>query len=121
MTGSTAAEIRQRIESIWARADREGDWNKDSMSASNELAKEIRRLDPPAREVAADVVVDWIVGDSERKRYDAMVLIDEFRFHQAIPTLKLRLEQLETARGPSVPYDREAITRLIAWLDEPAG
>lgn len=117
MAERTADEIREWIDAVWERADREGDWYKDSMYSTNTVEREIGRLDATARDLATDILVEWIEGDDGRRRYTAFVLARKLGLKTALPALRRHAEALKTATGPSAPYDRENVASLIADLE----
>jgi hypothetical protein len=80
------------------------------------LADYYRSIDDEDRRVVDEALASWVLGGDERRRFDALALIDEFRIRSALPALEEDLARLANAAGPSVPTDRAKLQRIIADL-----
>jgi hypothetical protein len=114
MSGMT----RQQFEDLWVRLDSEAQANKFSHEAMLRLIELYRALDYDERETVDAVLRDWVLDGNPRQRFDALALIDEFAIRDAAPQLRIALEHLDHATGPSVPTDRSKLERILAHLDE---
>jgi hypothetical protein len=114
MSGMT----KQSFEDIWARFDGEAQAHKFSHEALLRLIELYRALDDDERETVDAVLRDWVLEGNPRQRFDALALIDEFAIRDAAPQLRIALERLEDATGPSVPTDRSKLQRILAHLEE---
>jgi hypothetical protein len=107
---------RRDFEDLWARLDAEAQAAKFSHEALLRLTEFYRRLDQEDRRVVDEVLASWVLEGDERRRFDALALIDEFEIRSALPALQGHLARLADAVGPSVPTDRAKLERMIAHL-----
>jgi hypothetical protein len=107
---------RRDFEDVWGRFDAEAQARKFSHEAVLRLADYYRRLDDEDKRVVDETLASWVLEGDERRRFDALALIDEFRIRSARPALEADLAQLADAAGPSVPTDRAKLERIIAGL-----
>jgi hypothetical protein len=111
---------REEFEATWARLDVEAHRNKFSHQALLRLTELYRDLDADDRDSVAAVLREWVLTASSRQRFDALALIDGFVIRSAAPELRVALERLDGATGPSVPSDRAKLERIIARIGEPS-
>jgi hypothetical protein len=114
-------DFRMELEGFWERVDREGDRAKDSQHALDELERCYRGLDETERQVALQAFIAWIQGTDPRRQFAALAIIDRFSIQGALPELRRLAESLETAAGPSAPYDWAKVNRIIGRLTSTAG
>lgn len=107
---------RPDFERLWAQYDSEAQAAKFSHEAVLRLTALYRQLDEEDRRVVDDVLANWVVEGDERQRFDALALIHEFAIQTALPALRRELVRLKHATGPSVPFDRAKVERIIAHL-----
>lgn len=107
---------RRDFESVWEQFDAEAQAAKFSHEAVLRLADYYRRLDTDDKRVVDETLAFWILEGDERRRFDALALIDEFQITSALPTLEADLARLANTTGPSVPTDRAKLERIIAEL-----
>lgn len=107
---------RSDFEDLWERLDGEAQAAKFSQEALLRLADFYRRLDDEDRRVVDEALTSWVSEGDERRRFDALALIDEFRIQSALPALQADLARLADAVGASVPTDRAKLERIIAHL-----
>lgn len=107
---------RRDFEDLWERLDAEAQAAKFSHEAVLRLADYYRHLDDDDRRVVNETLASWVLEGDERRRFDALALIDEFRIRSALPALEADLARLTGAVGPSVPTDRAKLERIIADL-----
>lgn len=113
--------FRGELEDFLKRVDREGDRAKDSQHALDELERRYRDLDETERHVALEAFTAWILGTDPRRQFAALAMIDRFSIQEALPELRRLAEALETATGPSAPYDWAKVNRIIGRLTSTSG
>src|SRR6266568_6862904 len=107
---------RRDFEELWERLDSDAQAAKFSHEAVLRLTNYYRSLDDEDRQVVNEVLVSWVLEGDERRRFDALALIDEFGIRSALPALEADLARLADAVGASVPTDRAKLERIIAGL-----
>ena len=107
---------RPDFEDVWERLDAEAQAAKFSHEALLRLTDFYRRLDDEDRRVVDETLASWVLEGDERRRFDALALIDEFGIRCALPALEADLARLADAVGASVPTDRAKLERIIADL-----
>lgn len=91
---------------------------KDSYLVLEELAAFYESLEPHDRNIADQVICEWIESDGEGLRFDAMSLVRKFRIRSAVMSL-LQLEaRLSTSMAPGAPFEREKAAKIRALLAE---
>lgn len=66
-----------------------------------------RRLDEEHRLLADVVIADWLLSDSEAKRFDAVGMVREFRIKQAVTALSDLARRLACESYPAARFERE--------------
>lgn len=74
-------------------------------------------LDQDDRAVVDQVLSDWIVSEDPRRRFDAESLVDHFAIRAVLPAVRSARDALRNATGPSAPFDRAKIERIIRKLE----
>jgi len=104
---------RADVEALWERIDNEALEAKSSPEATARLVNFYRGLDDADRAVVEDAAADWVVGDDERRRFDALALIREFEIRSALPALRARLDALPAdGTGPDAA-ERAKLGELV--------
>jgi hypothetical protein len=63
-----------------------------------------------------EVLSRWIAGEDAGRRFDALVLLSEFRIRSALPTVDREIaRRAEAVDGPEF-YDRQELERIAAEL-----
>jgi hypothetical protein len=94
---------------------------KDSQSALFALFAYYTSLPGPERQIVDRLLAEQLGEDDEDIWFDALAVIREFRITSALPALRQLADRLESANGPSAPYDWAKVNRLIGYLSaEPA-
>jgi len=109
-------QMRDRLNAFWDVVEREARESKDSMLATLRLLDLYRRLDAQERALADQVVAEWALSDSEAKRYDATMLIGEFRVRSARPALREFAKRLARSRDHGARSEREKVEALVEEL-----
>ncbi|MEJ7786517.1 MAG: hypothetical protein WKF96_17075 [Solirubrobacteraceae bacterium] len=110
----TMEEFRDQLETFWASAIREAHDCKDPFLALDRLFTLYRSLDPVERELAHQVLAEWLVSDDETKRFVAVALVREFRVVTAAPALRQLSDQLQRCDGPGAPFERRKVEDLLS-------
>jgi hypothetical protein len=108
--------IDQFRREMWAyrqEADRDADALKESNRAWEWLRDLYRKFDADERVLANQVLVEWALSDDENVRYDALVLIGDFRIVSALPTLRELAARLRLSGAPSAPYELKKVENVI--------
>lgn len=105
------------VDSLWVKFDREESVSKIGNLAVVRLGELYRSLDDDDRRVFEDVVISWVGSSNPRRDFAGVALINEQAIAAGLPVLKSALKALETASGPSVPFDRAALERIISKLE----
>lgn len=115
----SANDLAEWLNSQRDRIDRDAEGRKDSHSALLELMDIYRQLSTDERTVAARVVVEWILSDDHKKRFDGLALVNEFRIASAVPALEELLSRLRRSDEPLARFDVAKIDRILARLSAP--
>lgn len=112
----TLDEFRGRMHRFWESANREGLELKDSYLALERLRSLYRSLDTSERDLADQVLAEWVRSDQEAKRFDSVTLIREFAIRRAAPALREHADELRRTDDPGAPFEREKVEGLLADL-----
>lgn len=112
----TLDDLRSRMNSLWASANRETDELKDPIRALERLSGLYRNLDATERELADRVLAEWVLSHEEAKRFDAVALIREFEVTSAAPELRDLVGRLARSDDPGAPFEREKVEVLLRDL-----
>ena len=108
--------VRQYWISFREQASDEAIAAKDSQSAIFALFSYYRGLPGEERSIIDRLLAEQLGEDDEDVWFDALAVLDEFRIRSALPALHQLADCLESAHGPSAPYDWAKVNRLIAYL-----
>lgn len=101
------------LEDAWRRFDRIASQQKSSQTASLMLVDHFGRLPSERREEAVATVVKWLDSEDDKKRFDALVLVDHFLLVEAIPVIQVMLLR---ADRPSTGPERDETEKLVQTL-----
>lgn len=73
-----------------------------------------RSLGSADRLHAQAVLVEWVLANDEKLRFDALAIIDEFKVVAAVPALLTLANRLKASATPAAPYELEKVRRIIA-------
>jgi hypothetical protein len=108
----------EEVEQLWARLDDEAQAAKLSHQAVMRFEDFYRGLSDPDRVVVDGVLANWIDrGLDSRRRFDALALVSRFEIRSALPAVREALSSLDRAEGPSVPFERSKLERIIAKIE----
>ncbi|MBV1893143.1 MAG: hypothetical protein KUG57_03785 [Ilumatobacteraceae bacterium] len=115
MMGVLTAE---EVERLWARLDDEAQAVKLSHQAVLRFEQFYRGLSDPDRSVVDGVLANWIGrGLDSRRRFDGLAVISRFEIRSALPALREAVSALDCAEGPSVPFERSKLGRIIEKIE----
>ena len=112
----TYEEFRESMESFRRSADIEAAAQKDPQLVLDELNALYNKFDASERVMADRVLVEWSLSTDEGKRFDALVIIDEFCVSEAVPALLELANRLETSTEPGAPYELQLVNRIANRL-----
>jgi hypothetical protein len=107
---------REDFESFWTRVDAAAVESKESQEATIRLASLYRELDDDDRAVVDEALADWVVHGDERRRFDAVALIQEFEIRSALAGLRERLATLPGGSVGPAGAERAKLERVLAAL-----
>jgi hypothetical protein len=110
----TLDEFREKMQGFWESANREALELKDSYLALDRLHSLYRSLNSSERELADQVIAEWVRSPEEAKRFDAIALVRAFKIGVAIPALRELAEELGRSDDPGAPFEREKVEGLLA-------
>lgn len=113
----TLDDFRSKLDAFWAAANREADELKDPYLALERLNTLYRGFDTEERELANQVLAEWVLSDEEAKRFDAVALIRQFQVTSAVSALRALADELERRDDPGAPFEREKVEALLSELD----
>ncbi|HKY06852.1 MAG TPA: hypothetical protein VJQ55_01360 [Candidatus Binatia bacterium] len=87
---------------------------KDSYLALERLHRLYQKFDATEREMADQVLTEWVLSDDEGTRFEAMSLIDDFKIERTIPALKELAGRLASSKAPGAPYEIMKIEGLLS-------
>jgi hypothetical protein len=111
-------EFRREMWAYRQAVDRDADALKESNLAWEWLRGLYRRFDAEERRLADQVLSEWTLSDDENVRYDALVLIGDFRIMSALPALRELSARLRRSNAPGAPYELQKVDRLLRELGD---
>lgn len=90
--------------------------SKVSNDALRILENAYRALSLEERRLIDDVLIEDLLSEDELWRFDAQVLVDEFKIKSAIPALVELTRKLEGRREPSSHFESKRVSSLIDRL-----
>jgi cysteinyl-tRNA synthetase len=112
-------EFRKEMEAYRRAVDKEAVSLKESYQALERLHSLYDRFDAEERQLADQVLADWVLDDDEAVRFDALALITDFRIKTAEQALQKLASRLATSARPGAPYELKKVNRILALLGEP--
>jgi hypothetical protein len=112
----TDPAVRKDWTNFREQASEEAIEAKDSQSALFALYAYYKSLTGEERLIIDRLLAEQLGGDDEDVWFDALAVIREFRVTSALPALRELADRLESAHGPSAPYDWAKVNRLIGYL-----
>jgi uncharacterized protein HemX len=114
-------EFRLEMNAFWEDVEQEAAEQKDSYIAIDRLAALYERFDSAEREMADQVVAEWVLSEDELLRFAARHMIAEFRIVTAVPVLRALQSRLATVDSPGAPYEQGVVNDTIRDLSKKKG
>ena len=73
-------------------------------------------FDDSERELANQVIGEWVLADDEGLRFDALHLVDVFRINMLAPALRALEVRLASSTAPGAPYEKSKVELILASL-----
>jgi hypothetical protein len=112
----TLDEFRQEMESWWADTDARELARKRSQGVLFDLIAKYESFDSRDRSLADQVVCEWTTSTDDRKRFDALAMIDHFHIRSAIPQLRALESEIAKKRDHEAPYELAKVRRILERL-----
>ncbi len=109
-------EFRKEMWAYRQSADRDANALKESNLAWEWLRNLYRKFDSDERKLADQVLIEWVLSDDENVRYDALVVIDEFKIADALFAVQELATRLRLSNAPSAPYELKKVDSLLQKL-----
>jgi hypothetical protein len=109
-------EIRKEMWAYRQSADRDANALKESNLAWEWLRDLYRKFDAEERKLADQVLAEWALSDDENVRYDALVLIGDFKIVSALPALRDLAARLRLSKTPGAPYELRKVDSVVREL-----
>ncbi|MFT4047979.1 MAG: hypothetical protein QM661_14990 [Solimonas sp.] len=109
-------EFRLRMEAYRQDADREAMVMKDSHLALERLHAMYKKFDSEERKMADQVIAEWVLSKDEKLRFDALVLIDDFKISGTVSALRDLAKRLPLSSTPGAPYELRKVNRILDGL-----
>lgn len=112
----TLDEFRKEMWAYREATDKDANALKESNLAWEWLHDLYRRFDAGERALADQVLREWVLSDDENVRYDALVLIGDFRIMSAMPALRELVTRLTRNKAPGAPHELQKVDRILKDL-----
>jgi hypothetical protein len=111
-------QFREKMSDFRKQVDKTATEFKESNLAWDWLKNFYRNLEPSEQVLANQVLVEWALSDDENVRYDALVLIGDFRIAVALTALGELAARLKQSHAPGAPYELKKVERVVRELRE---
>jgi hypothetical protein len=113
----TLNEFRESLEAWWLETDAREVARKNSQGALLAFIDLYERLDSDERELADRIIAEWVASGNERKRFDALAMVDHFRIRAATAQLKTAEAELAERKDPEAPYELAKVRRILVRVE----
>jgi hypothetical protein len=110
-------DVRQQLETWWSTFDARALSEKDSQAVTIELIRRYGQLSPAERTIADPVIGEWVRSHEERKRFDALAVIDHYRVRSAVPQLHALECDLLRSKAPGAPFELKKVRQVLDRLE----
>lgn len=107
-------EFRKKMWTYRETADRDANALKESNLVWQWLHDLYQKFDIEERKLADQVLREWVLSEDENLRYDALVLIGDFKIVSALPALRELAVRLTRSKEPSAPHELRKVKETIA-------
>ena len=105
------------MEACMQAAIQEGQEIKDPNIIYIRIQQMYQRFNEGEREIAEEVINQWLVFGDEDHWSMAVSLANTFNLHGVLPNLRILLGRLRRESGPLSPFNVAKVERLISKLD----
>jgi hypothetical protein len=109
-------EFREKMWEYRQAADRDASALKESNLAWDWLRDLYRRFDSDERRLADQVLEEWVLSEDENLRYDALILIGDFKIIAAASALQTLAACLARSAAAGARYELQKVHRVIQDL-----
>src|SRR5258708_34378837 len=109
-------EFRGKFETYRNVVDKESKELRDSYSALEKLNARYQSFDAHERNLANQILSEWVLFNDEGLRFDAISLIDDFKILKALPALRELARRIATIHTPVAPFELQKVDRAIKEL-----
>lgn len=110
-------EFRLKMESYRRSVDSEARVLKEPEAALERLRSLYGKFDGVERQMADQVLADWVLSGDEGLRFDGLALINDFNVRTAIPALRELAKRLTSNAAPGAVYELKKIERVLVRLE----
>ena len=119
-------EFRKSFVEAWEAIDEDADSSKFPEIAVPTLENLYRAFDDEQRNIADQIIAEFVTSSDPGKQFDALALVRTFKIRTALPQLleleascKRRVRRSWIRSDPTAPNDLEEVRRVIQALKEP--
>lgn len=105
------------MEQWWFECDSEALTMKDSQAATIAFIKLYEQISPEERTMADQLIGEWARSDQDRRRFDALAVIDHCRVRAAAPQLRALEADLRARVDPRAPFELKKVSRILRRLE----
>ena len=116
----TLDEFRNKMWAYRQSADKDANTLKESNLAWQWLRDLYRKFDSEERKLAEQVLREWALSEDENVRYDALVLIGDFRIMSTMPALRELATRLTRSKAPGAPSELQKVNHILGDLTSPS-
>lgn len=109
--------FRARLDAWWTDTDARETKRKNSQGALLTFMELYQSLDADKRGWADHIIVEWLDSQNERRRFDALAMVDHFRIRAAIKQLRSHESVLAASKDHQAPYELAKIRRILVRLE----
>jgi hypothetical protein len=106
-------DVRLNMEKYRELADEESRFLKDPHLTLDRMSSRYRAFNSEDRSLADIVIAEWVLSNDQRIRFDALVLIDEFKISTAAAALRTLASRLSLSDAPGAPYELKKVFRIL--------
>ncbi|MDB5047525.1 MAG: hypothetical protein JWO30_596 [Fibrobacteres bacterium] len=114
----TSKDFREKMEKWWEATDARAMAQKASQGALVELMKLYKEFDSEEKVQADQVLIEWINSKNEKKKFDALAMIDHFKIRSALKQLHVFQTDATQRTDPEAPFDLKKVNRILKRLEE---
>jgi hypothetical protein len=110
-------DFREEMMLYRQTADSEARSLKDPYVVLDRLHQLYVKFDGHEREMANNILSEWVLSEDAGLRFDAQALIDDFHIATAIPALQSLATRLSKDTAPGAPYELKKVNRIVERLN----